>query len=53
MENSIITYKLKIYNKLNQNIILISFNLFSLNFILITIGAFSETPQKSPDNGDS
>ena len=48
-----VSYKLKIYNKLNQNTILISFNLFSLNPILITTGNFSETPQESPDNKDS
>ena len=30
-----------------------SFNLFSLNSIFATVSAFSETPQESPDNGDS
>ena len=47
------TYKLGIYNELNQNAALISFNLFSFNLIFATIGAFFETPQGSPDNRDS
>ena len=51
-KNRIVTYELKIYNKLNQNNILISFNLFFLNPILTNIGAFSKTPQESPDNKD-
>ena len=49
--DNIITYELGIYNKLDWNAALVSFNLFSLNSVFVTVGAFSETPQGSPDNG--
>ena len=48
-----ITYKLGICDKFNWNVVLISFNLFSFNFIFANVGAFFKTPQKSPDNRDS
>ena len=48
-----VTYKLKICNKLNWNTTLISFNLSSFNSIFVNIGVFSETPQGSPNNRDS
>ena len=47
------TYKLKIYNKLNQNTILISFNSFFFNFVFTNAGVFSKTPQESLDNKNS
>ena len=53
LKNYIITYKLNIYNKLNWNTTLISFNSFLLNLILATVGIFSKTPQEFPGNGGS
>ena len=38
-----VTYKLNIYNKLNQNAALISFNLSSFNFVLTTAGTSFKT----------
>ena len=43
-------YKLRIYNKLNWNTTLISFDPTSLNSIFINAGISPETPQESPDN---
>ena len=48
-----VTYKLGICDKLNWNTVLISFNLFSLDFVLTTTGTFSETPQESLNNRGS
>ena len=51
--DNIINYKLGIYDKLNWNATLISFNSISLNSVFTNIGASSETSQKFPDNGGS
>ena len=48
-----ITYKLNIYNKLNWNAALVSFNLFSFNSIFVTAGTFFKTSQESPNNRNS
>ena len=49
----IVTYKLGIYNKLNWNTVLASFDPSSLNSIFITADTSSETPQESPNNKGS
>ena len=48
-----VTYKLRIYNKFNQNAALASFDLSFFNSIFVTMGTFFETPQESLDNGGS